>query len=96
MIPRFTLEALNHIAGIHFYIESRNAIAATRVVARIFAEAERISKFPQIGHKGAVAGTYEWTVPGLPYIIVHELDPKKGLVVILGIFHGAQDRAVNK
>ena len=89
---RFTLEALTHIAGIHFYIESRSSRAATRIVERIFAEADRLAQFPQIGHVGAVPGTSEWTVPGFPYIIVHEIDRKKGELIVLGIFHGAQVR----
>jgi hypothetical protein len=38
-----------------------------------------------------VPGTYEWTVQGLPYIIVHEIDDHKDELIVLGIFHGAQD-----
>ena len=92
MKVRFTLEALTHIAGIHFYIETRSRQAATRIVARIFAEAERIGDFPQIGHVGLAPGTYELIVPRLPYVIVHELDLKSGQVIILGVFHAARNR----
>jgi len=92
MNVRFTLEALTHIAGIHSFIESRSPVAATRITARIFTEAERIEEFPQIGHVGAVAGTYEWIVADLPYIIVYEIDFEKTPVVIVGVFHGAQNR----
>jgi toxin ParE1/3/4 len=93
MKVRFSLEALSHIAGIHFYIETRSRQAAQRIVARIFAEADRLGDFPQIGHIGAVPGTYEWTVTDLPYVIVHELDSKNGELVILGVFHGAEKRS---
>lgn len=93
MKVRFTLEALEHIDGIHFYIQTRSPQAATRIVGRIFAEAERLSDFPEIGHVGVVSGTYEWTVTGLPYVVVHEVDPMNGQVVVLGVFHGAQDRS---
>jgi toxin ParE1/3/4 len=92
MKVRFTLEALTHIADIHSYIESRNPQAATRITARIFAEVERIGEFPQIGHVGTVAGTFEWTVADLPYVIVYEIDFDKTPVVIIGVFHGAQNR----
>lgn len=92
MKVRFTIEALTHIAGIHFYIARRSPQAAARVVARIFAGAERIGEFPQIGHAGSVSETHEWTVRGLPYVIVHEIDNDNGQVVILGIFHAAQAR----
>jgi toxin ParE1/3/4 len=90
---RFTLESLTHIAGIHFYIENRSSRAATRIVGRIFAEADRLAQFPQIGHVGAVPGTFEWTVRGFPYIIVHEIDADADQVIVLGVFHGAQKRS---
>jgi len=32
-------------------------------------------------------------VPGLPYIIVYRIEPdNEGLLVILGVYHGAQRR----
>jgi toxin ParE1/3/4 len=92
MKVRFTLEALNHINAIHFYIEGRSPQAAIHIVKRIYADCERLAEFPQIGHVGMVSGTYEWTVGGLPYIIVHEMDSNSDEIVVLGVFHGAQDR----
>jgi toxin ParE1/3/4 len=89
---RFTLEALDHIAAIHFYIEAKNARAAAHIVDRVFSDCDRLSEFPEIGHIGTAPGTFEWTVAGLPYIIVHQLDAKKDEVIVLGVFHGAQDR----
>jgi toxin ParE1/3/4 len=91
MRVRFTLEALSHITGIHSYIEARSPQAASRVLDRIFAEVARLSEFPQLGRGGFVPGTYERTVPGLPYILVHEISYDNELV-ILAVFHGAQDR----
>lgn len=92
MKVRFTLEALAHINAIYAYIAARNPYAASRIVGRIFAEIDRLGLFPNLGHMGAVPGTYEWTVPGLPYTIVHDLDERSNLVVILAVFHGAQNR----
>jgi plasmid stabilization system protein ParE len=92
MNVRFTLEALTHIATIHSYIKGRSPVAAAHIVERIFADADRLADFPHIGHVGAVPGTYEWTVRGLPYIVVHEIDDEKNELLVLGIFHGAQDR----
>jgi hypothetical protein len=37
-----------------------------------------------------VPGTYEWTVPRLPYIIVREENEESEEIVVLGVFHGAQ------
>jgi hypothetical protein len=39
-----------------------------------------------------VSGTYEWTVVGLPYIIVYEIDERANEVAIIAVFHAAQDR----
>jgi plasmid stabilization system protein ParE len=62
------------------------------VIERIRAAAERLGEFPHIGHIGLVAGTHEWAVRGWPYIIVHELQVETDELVVLGVFHGAQDR----
>ncbi len=90
---RYTAQAREHIAGIYQYIGERNHVAATNVIARIRLAAERLTEFPRIGHTGRVPGTLEWVVRGLPYIIVYEIgvtEPDE--VLILGVFHGAQDR----
>jgi toxin ParE1/3/4 len=89
---RFTIEALTHITGIHLYIEARSSVAAAHIIKRIFAATDYLAEFPHIGHVGAVPGTYEWTVPRLPYIVVHEIDEERNEIIVLGVFHGAQDR----
>jgi toxin ParE1/3/4 len=46
-----------------------------------------------MGHAGRVAGTHEWVVRGLPCIIVYEIGvPEPDEVLVLGVFHGAQNR----
>jgi toxin ParE1/3/4 len=90
---RFTAEAREHIAGIYSYIRDRSPVAATQVIARIRLAAERLTEFPRMGRAGRVAGTQEWVVHGLPYIIVYEIgteDPEE--LLILGVFHASQDR----
>jgi toxin ParE1/3/4 len=55
--------------------------------------AERLTEFPRMGHAGRVAGTHEWVVRGLPCIIVYEIGvPEPDEVLVLGVFHGAQNR----
>ena len=45
------------------------------------------------GRAGRVAGTHEWVVRGLPYIIVYQIGAAESdEVLILGVFHGARDR----
>ena len=56
--------------------------------------AEQLGHFPRIGHPGMSPHTYERAVRGLPYIIVYEIHSAPDVVVILGIFHGAQDRPI--
>jgi toxin ParE1/3/4 len=62
------------------------------VIARILESAERLERFPYMGHAGIVPGTFEWVVPGLPYIIVYEVLTADDLVAVTAVFHGAQDR----
>jgi len=89
---RYTAQARAHIAGIYEYIRERNPVAATEVIARIRLAAERLTEFPRMGHAGRVSGTHEWVVRGLPYITVYEVSATETDEVLLGVFHGAQDR----
>jgi toxin ParE1/3/4 len=90
---RFSQEARAQIAQIHAYIAERNPRAATAVVERIHAATELLREFPHIGHEGREPGTREWVVKRLPYIIVYELGmPEPDDLMILAVFHGAQDR----
>ena len=92
MKVRYTIDALLHIASIHAYVNERNPLAATRVVARIRAAADRLGDFSRIGRAASVPGTREWVVTGLPYVIVHELNERTDEVVVIGVYHAAQLR----
>ena len=92
MRVRYRRRALSDIEGIHRYIDERNPRAATEVVARIRVAADRLGWWPRIGHGGRVPGTCEWTVVGLPYVIVYEIDERANEVAIIAVFHAAQDR----
>jgi plasmid stabilization system protein ParE len=45
-----------------------------------------------IGRDGRDQGTREYTVRGLPYIIVYEVEAERDLVTILSVIHGARRR----
>lgn len=92
MRVRFTPEALGQIAGIHFYIEVQSPDRAARIVRRIWAQMERLADFTNVGRDGVVNGTREWTVPGLPYLTVFEINRARNEVIILGVCHGAKNR----
>jgi toxin ParE1/3/4 len=92
MKVRYRRRALLDIENIHEYIQKRNPRAATDVVARIRRAVDRLAIWPYVGHAGRDAGTYEWVVVGLPYIIVYEVDEVADEIGIIAVFHGAQRR----
>jgi toxin ParE1/3/4 len=84
--------ALADLQGISAWIAKDNPSAARTVVARIFDAIGRLGEFPGLGHRGKVAGTREWVVRGLPYIVVYEIDATHDELRIVAVFHGARDR----
>ena len=92
MRVRYALGARSDIGRIYEFLSKRNPAAASRVVTRIRHAADRLGEFPHLGHVGRAPGTYEWTVRRLPYVIVYEVHQERTEVVVLGVFHGAQDR----
>lgn len=90
---RFTVRASAHLFSIQEFINERNPEAARAVGARIRLAADMLCSFPEAGRLSRVAGTREWAVRGLPYIVVYEIIPESpGELVVLGVFHGAQLR----
>jgi toxin ParE1/3/4 len=92
MKVRYALTARFDIDRIHEFLSERNPRAASKVVERIREAIARLGEFPYIGHVGRAPDTYEWTVRGLPYIIVYGVDEDHGELTILAVFHGAQNR----
>lgn len=89
----YTRRVWRHLDGISRYINERNPDAARQVGARIRETIELLAIFPHIGREGALAGTRELVVPGLPYIVVHRIETGEDAdVTILGVYHGAQVR----
>jgi toxin ParE1/3/4 len=79
------------LKGIHDWIAKDSPVNARSVVSRILDAIEhKIPAFPFIGRAGRVESTREWIVRGLPYIIVYRVSADA--VMILAIFHGAQNR----
>lgn len=88
----FDDRALADLEGIFSWIAKDNPAAARAVVDRLFNSTELLASFPRIGRQGLVPGTREWVVPRLPYIVVYEVDESREEVVVIAVFHGAQDR----
>jgi toxin ParE1/3/4 len=91
MTVRVAPHARRHLDAISEYIRARNPTAASRVRTEIRATLKLLSQFPFAGHEGTAPATREIVVPGLPYIIVHIVEPN-GDVSVVGIYHGAQLR----
>lgn len=87
----FDDRALADLEGIHRWIAQGSPKAAKAVVDRIFASTELLASFPFMGRAGRDEGTREWVVPQLPYIVVYEVDQDTNEVVVIAVFHGAQD-----
>lgn len=83
------VEDLEHIFD---WIAAENPSAANAVISRIFASIERLALFPMIGRDGQAAGTREWVVPRLPYIVVYQADSGHDVLRVIAIFHAAQLR----
>ncbi len=66
--------------------------SAHSVVDRILDSADRLGRFPHLGHLGRARGTFEWVVPGLPYIVIYRIDAHDDVVDVVAVVHGAQGR----
>ena len=53
------------------YVRQDNPRAASRLVARIFAAVEMLSRYPSAGHPGRVPATRELSVGSTPYIVAY-------------------------
>ena len=90
---RFTLPARSQLLSIQEFIADYSPTASRAVGARIRLALDMLCDFPDAGHPGRSQGTREWTVRGLPYIIVYEvISERPDELVVLGVFHGAQER----
>ena len=88
---RFSARAHSQLESIQAYLQERNPTAARRVGSAIQEAAERLRYFPLAGRIGTSADTREWVVREYPYILVYEVLSEE--VMILGVFHAAQDRS---
>jgi addiction module RelE/StbE family toxin len=77
--------ALQNLDDEAAYIAQDNPQAAADVVKAIVADIEQLARFPGMGREGRVAGTREWAMPNLPYIIPYRVRGDR--LQILRIFH---------
>ena len=73
MNVNFTPQARDDLAAIRDWIAEDDQRAADRVVARIMQTAMMFGQFPLLGRAGLVESTREFSVVGLPYLIVYQV-----------------------
>ena len=86
MTVSFTPQARDDLAAIREWIAIDDERAADGVVARIVQTAMMFGQFPMLGHAGTVEGTREFSVVGLPYLIVYQV-AQSGEVDVLTVLH---------
>jgi toxin ParE1/3/4 len=85
--------ALNDIDKSIAYIAKRNPSAARAVHTAIEQSGKQLGS-AATGRRGRVTGTYEKSIPRLPYILAYAVDPLPDgseRVVILHVIHTARD-----
>ncbi|MFD2182937.1 type II toxin-antitoxin system RelE/ParE family toxin [Rhodoplanes azumiensis] len=88
----FDDRALADLEHIFDWIAQDSPPTARAVIDRVFSSIEHLAAFPQMGRPGRDEGTREWVVPRLPSIVVYEVDPEREQLLVIAVFHGAQDR----
>ncbi len=82
MNVNFTPQARDDLLAIRGWIAEDDERAADRVIARIVQTAMMFGQFPMLGRAGQVEGTREFSVVGLPYLIVYRIENETELDVL--------------
>lgn len=72
------------------YIASDDPFAAEKVAQAIEKAGDGLGDFAT-GHPGRVSGTYEKSLPGLPYVIAYTFADRDTAVAIVRIIHTSRD-----
>jgi addiction module RelE/StbE family toxin len=78
----FTPQAKDDLTAIRDWIAQDDPRAADNVLARILQTAMMFGQFPMLGRTGLVADTREFSVVGLPYVIVYRIASETELDVL--------------
>ena len=88
----YEARAFDDLERIESRIAQDSPRSANRVVEAIIKSIDRLTIFPDFGRTGTVPGTREVVIGGLPYIVIYRVDAEREIVVVLAVFHTAQDR----
>lgn len=86
---RYTKLALAHFQELkRTSTEQFGASVARATVAKVHQSIEDLTRFPERGRAGRIAGTRELIITGTPFIVAYHLDHDE--VQVLAILHGAR------
>jgi len=88
MIVRYTRQALNDLESLRNYISQEQPRAAAAMAGLIREAVDGLSRFPERGRPGRVAGTRELVIPGTPFVVPYRVAGQE--VQILAVLHGAR------
>ena len=89
-------KAYADLKQIYEWIRKDRPDAANGVIERIFESLDQLALFPFMGHPGVIGETYDWVVPGIPFIIVYEIDEPAQELRVVAVFHSKQDREFDR
>ena len=85
----WTEQATRQLDQAHEYIALSNSKGvADKITTQIVASIQQLAHFPMSGRSGRVPGTRELVISNTPFVSAYATD--RGRVVILAIYHGAQ------
>jgi toxin ParE1/3/4 len=88
---RWSRQSEKQLIAIRAYVTEHSPSAAERVRLQIIKTVRLLGELPQLGRVGRKEGTREFVVPHFPYLIIYRIEGD-GELVVLAIFHGAQER----
>jgi toxin ParE1/3/4 len=85
----WTEQATRQLDQAHDYIALSNSEeVAARITTLIVTTVQQLGAFPMSGRSGRASGTRELVISNTPFIAAYAIDHDR--IVILAIFHGAQ------
>jgi toxin ParE1/3/4 len=88
VIVRYTRQALADLDEAREYVALDRPAAAQAIGQRIRQVISDLTRFPERGRPGRVAGTRELVIPGTPFLAAYRIS--SGHVDVLAILHGAR------
>ena len=86
MIVGWTATALRDLESLHGHIADDSLSAAVDTVERILSGIDALSRHPEMGRKGRVAGTRELIV--VPYAVAYRI--RQSAIELTAIIHSAR------